>query len=78
MMTKQEERKRLRESLPSRYSKLAIIRLKGLGFYYSKRTVLAVAAGDRDNIQIEKVLAEIALQFSKEKEAIKLLSKKIS
>lgn len=78
MTTKQEERKKLRESLPSRYSQLAAIRLKGMKKSYSLATIRAVAQGYRDNIIIETVLAEIALQFSKEKEAVRNLSKKIS
>lgn len=76
MTTKETERKQLRDSLPKHYSKLALIMLKGQNKSYSRRTIIAVANGERDNVVIEKVLATLAHQFNKEKEAIKNLQKK--
>lgn len=78
MTTKQEERKKLRDALPKRYSKIAQDMLKAQKRSYSVSTILAVAAGQRDNVVIEKILAQIACNFSQEKETIKRLSKKLS
>lgn len=78
MNTKQEERKKLRDSLPKRYTKIAQAMLKAQKRPYSSSTILAVASGQRDNVVIERVLAQIAFNFSQEKETIKRLSKKIS
>ena len=76
MTTKETERKQLRDSLPKHYSKIAYMMLKGQNKNYSRRTIIAVANGERDNVVIEKILATIAHQFNKEKEAIKNLQKK--
>lgn len=76
MTTKKTERKQLRDSLPKHYSKLAYMMLQGQNKHYSRRTIVAVANCERDNVVIEKVLATLAHQFNKEKEAIKNLSKK--
>ena len=76
MTTKETERKQLRDSLPKHYSKIAYMMLKGQNKNYSRRTIIAVANGERDNVVIERILATIAHQFNKEKEAIRKLSKK--